>query len=366
MLEQNPMSHEQIKRLTGKRRTVRFYRSKGWHIRDTHPYRVKRYECFRCKTSFCYTSFKLSYGQRRSGINSKIFKLFTIGASNREISRQLSCSEHLIRGRLKRMFQWSLLRQTELLKNVRINEPITFDGLESFAGSQYDPNNIQQAIGKESLFIYDFNFCPLNRKGRMSAWQKIIRSEQDKTIGRYPPRAIRTSTKEIFMRLYERRQDQNSPLVLFTDEHFQYRRVVQKDLRGYKILHKTVSSKECRNYQNLIFPVNHADLMIRQHVAAFKRETISFSKTHERMIQKFTLFMVWKNFFRPQFVKPQKNNQKANIQTPAMALGICKKKFEFHEFFHLKRTIKQVPLNREWDHFFHEKPTYSRVLQKAA
>jgi hypothetical protein len=154
--------------------------------------------------------------------------------------------------------------------------------------------------------------------------------------------------------------------VLFTDEHFQYRRVVQKDLRGYKILHKTVSSKECRNYQNLIFPVNHSDVMIRHHVAAFKRETIAFSKTHERMIQKFTLFMVWKNWFRPQFVKQQKHNPKANTQTPAMALGICSKKLEFHEFFHLKRTTQQVPLNREWNHFFHEKPTYTRVLKGAA
>jgi hypothetical protein len=106
--------------------------------------------------------------------------------------------------------------------------------------------------------------------------------------------------------------------------------------------------------------------MIRQHIAAFKRETISFSKTHERMIQKFTLFMVWKNFLRPQFVKPQKHNPKANTQTPAMALGLAKKKLKFYEFFHLRRTLNQIPLNREWTSYYYEKPTYVRELKKAA
>jgi hypothetical protein len=345
----------------------RFYREKGWMRKVSYPYFVKRYRCIECKVSFCFNSFKLDYREKRWGLNSKIYRYELMGASNREIARQLNCSEHLVRGRLKKLAQWALIKQSERLEKFDgIVEPIAMDGLEAFAKSQYDPNNINQAIGRESLFIYDFNFCPLNRKGRMSERQKRIRNMKEITQGRYAPRAIRTSCKELFTRLYEMRRDLNAPLILLTDQHYQYRRAVTRDLAKLNIIHKTISSKRPRNYNNLIFPVNHSDLLIRHHIAAFKRETIAFSKTHERMIHKFILFMVHKNFMRPQFVKPHTRNTKANIESPAMALGLTDKILDFHEFFDIKRTLKQVPLNREWEHFYYERPTYEREKRKIA
>jgi hypothetical protein len=84
------------------------------------------------------------------------------------------------------------------------------------------------------------------------------------------------------------------------------------------------------------------------------------------MIQKFALFMVNKNFMRPQFVKPHKRNRKTNTHSPAMVLGITHKLLKFHEFFDLKRTLKQVPLNPEWNCFYREIPTYTRILKNLA
>jgi hypothetical protein len=345
---------------------IQFYRSKGWSKRDTFPHRVRRYKCKVCSHSFGLTSFKLDYRQKKPGLNPEIFSFFTVGASNREIGRRLNCSEHLVRGRLKTLAQWALLRQTELSSQHQINEPIVYDGLENFAKSQYEPNQIQHAIGKSTLFIHDFNFCPINRKGRMSAVQKKIRDYQYETIGRFPTSAIRISSCEIFRRLFEKRKDKNKPLVLCSDEHFQYRRAVQYDLKDCNIEHITISSKDYRNYMNLLFPVNHSDLLTRQHIAAFRRETIAFSKTHSRMIQKFALFMIWKNFLKPQVVKKQKINIKSNLQSPAMAAGLVDRILSFEGFFDQKRSLKQVPLNREWKCYYHEIPTYSRELKTAA
>lgn len=342
--------------------SIRFYWSNGWAKTECHPYRVRQFRCRFCQRSFRYTCFKLDYKEQKPGLNPKIFSYYFCGVSNREIARQIGTSEHLIRIRLKKMDQWSLVNQTYRTQNLKIDEPVVYDGLEAFAKSQYDPNNIQQAIGKKSLFIYDFNFAPLNRKGRMSPRQKRIRQMIEKEEGKYAPRAIRTSSAEIFARLYEKRVNPDKPLVIISDQHFQYRRAIEWDLKGLNIESIRISSKDTRNYQNLLFCVNHADLLIRQHVGAFSRETICFAKKHSRMVGKYALFMVWKNFFRPQFVKPHKRNPKCNVNTPAMELGLTKKPLEFHEFFDIKRTLKQVNLNREWKLFHEGKVPYLRSL----
>jgi hypothetical protein len=277
------------------------------------------------------------------------------------MGRMLNLSEHCVRNRLKKMAQWTLLKHAYLSQELKIEEPIVYDGLEAFAKSQYDPNQIQQAIGKDSLFIYDFNFIPLNRKGRMSPRQKRKRTEIEKREGRYLPRAIRVASREIFLRLYQRRKNEAIPQLLITDEHFQYWRAINWDLTSCKIKHIRISSKETRNYKNQLFAINHADLLTRQHIAAFRRETISFSKKHESMIQKYILFLGWKNYFRTQYVKSHKMDPQTNEQTPAMKLGICSKILEFHEFFDIRLTERQIPLNREWKCFYKEQPTYSRI-----
>ncbi|MEO5969078.1 MAG: hypothetical protein ABIQ95_04055 [Bdellovibrionia bacterium] len=341
---------------------VRFFWSNGWAKTQCHPYRVRMFRCRFCKRNFRYTFFKLDFREQRPGLNSKIFSYLTCGVSNREIARRLKTSEHLIRLRYKKLAQWALVKQTERTQNLKIKEPIVYDGLEAFADSQYDPNHIQQSIGKDSLFIYDFNFAPLNRKGMMSPRQKILRRIIEEKVGRYPPKSIRASTREIFARLYERRADPTQPLIIFSDEHFQYRRAIELDLKDQNIQQITTSSKQSRNYKNHLFSVNHADLLIRQHIGAFSRETICFSKTHARMVGKYTLFMVWKNFFRPQFVKPHKKKPQCNINTPAMELGLTQKPLEFYEFFDIKRSPKQIPLNREWNLFYEEKVPYARSL----
>jgi hypothetical protein len=339
-----------------------FFWSNGWAKTQCHPYRVRQFRCRFCRRSFRYTYFKLDYREQRPGLNSAIFSYLTCGVSNREIARRLKTSEHLLRLRFKKLVQWSLVKQTERTQILKIKEPIVYDGLEAFAGSQYDPNHIQQSIGKDSLFIYDFNFAPLNRKGSTTLRQKkLLRLMEDK-LGKYPPRAIRTSSREIFERLYQRRADTSLPLVIFSDEHFQYRRAIEIDLKDHNIQQIRVSSKKSRNYQNHLFSVNHADLLIRQHIGAFSRETICFAKKHARMVGKYTLFMVWKNFFRPQFVKPHKRKPKCNLNTPAMELGVTEKPLEFYEFFDIKRSPKQILLNREWHLFYQEKVPYGRSL----
>jgi hypothetical protein len=253
------------------------------------------------------------------------------------------------------------LFHSRITKSATISEPIAYDGLENFAKSQYEPNNINQAIGRESLFIYDFNFAPLNRKGRMSDRQKLKKEKLDLMLGRVPQFAIASSTRTLLKRLIKKVNPEHQKLILLSDQHYLYRRAV-KSLGSLKqsIDHQTVSSKAPRTYKSILFPINHADLLSRQNIKAFARETISFSKTHAAMVQKYTLFMVAKNYLRPQFTKTHKRDPTANTQSPAQKLGLTQRILKYGEIFGDKIFRLHVSLSDDWSLFFESKTPYER------
>jgi hypothetical protein len=315
--------------------------------------RRQRYRCQDCRHRFSEHASSIHFRLKKPdpALNSKIFQLCLEGMSIRRIARLLKISEHCVRIRLFRLSRQAFFFHSQLLSDWKINEAICFDGLENFAGSQYDVNNLQQALGFQSLFIYDFNLATMNRKGRMSDWQKRRLQEIEQEFGRYNPRSIRVATKVILSRLV-RKWGKKDPFHLISDEHFQYRRVVQNDLRDLRVQHETVSSKACRNFQNILFSVNHADLVIRQQLAPFSRETIAFSKTHAVMCQKYALFMVYKNFMAPQFTKLHVRRPEAHLKSPAQEIGLTSRLLNFEDiFFKLPNSKDEELLNDDWKCF---------------
>ena len=332
---------------------------KGWSrpIRCLDGRKRRRLKCPGCGLRCTDNIHKMHYRLRHKdpAMNSKVLDLSLNGLSNRKISRFLAISEHSVRIRIDRMARKALEFHHSTSHDLKITEPVAYDGLENFAGSQYDPNNINHAVGRNSLFIYDFNFAPLNRKGRISPWQKRRLRQLTTVHGRYNPQAIRISTCDLLKRLYVRRP-KNQVLFLLSDEHFQYRRALAEDLRFQNLEHQTISSKACRNYQNILFSVNHADLLIRQNIAAFARETISFSKTPGRMCHRYALFMVHKNYMCPQFTKKQSRREDANSKSPAERVGLCNRLLGFQDIFHLRSSPKNIlSMSSDWKSFWNAK-----------
>ena len=333
-----------------------FYRAYDWYSIKRYPYWYRRFQCKKCRKVFSYSYFKLEYFQKRYGENHQIFNLINSGLSKRATGRMVHASECLVRARVQKMARWALLRHAELVEAAKIDEPLVYDGLENFSWSQYDPNHIQHMIGKNSLFTYDFGFAPLNRKGKMSRAQRMKKRFLESRYGAYPKKAIRTNTKAVFERVYEKCTQE--PLVIHADQHFQYRRVVAKDLKALNIELITTPSKATRNFQNALFAVNHMDLLVRQNLAAFKRETIAFAKHPFGMIDQYVLQMIWKNTMRPMFTKPHKKDPRVNQRTPAMAIGLLKKRLAFHELFNFRRTPGQINLCEQWKQFYYRLNPY--------
>lgn len=315
--------------------------------------RRQRYACGACGKRFSDNFQLFGYRLKKSdpALNYKIFTLCLHGLSNRAIARLHFLSPNCVRRRIERLAQRALDFQAEKMSMLTIREAICFDGLENFAGSQYDPNNIQQAIGRDSLFIYDFNFAGMNRKGRTSPWQKLRLQQIVDEHGRFDPKAIRRATKIILQRLLEKRIP-NEPLQLLSDEHFLYRHAIADLPNPKDIEHTTISSKACRNFQNILFSVNHADLMIRQQLGAFARETISFSKTAGAMCQKYALYLVYKNYLVPQFTKKHVRRPEAHEQSPAQRLAIADRILRFADIFAERSLEAGSNLNEEWKEYW--------------
>ncbi len=315
--------------------------------------RRQRFKCGDCGRRFSHNVFSLSYRNKHwdPALNAKIFWDVLEGPSLRSTGRRHKVSEHCVRIRTWKLAVRGIYFQAIRLAGRKIGEGICVDGLENFAISQYDVNNINHAVGEDSLFIYDFNICTLNRKGRMSPWQRGRLAEIEGEHGRYDPKNIRKSVGVLFRRLHEQWGGKGL-MPLTTDEHFQYRRALRQDLSGLKFEHQTVSSKAVRNFQNILFPVNHADLVIRQKVGAFSRETICFSKTHVAMVHKYALFMIYKNFMAPQFTKRHVRRPLAHAQSPAQHIGLTDRILEFEEIFQSRDPLEHTcPLNEDWKHF---------------
>jgi len=342
----------------------KFFIRKGVVKREDGSTR-QRFKCRTCRCNFSDSVFSLNYRLRKRGhISARTFKGVVHNRSNRSLSRELGVSHSTICDRITRLAQHALLRHNAFINKMTIKEELAYDGLEAFAHSQYEPCNINQAIGADSLFCYLFNYAPMNRKGRISDRQLKYLARIECGEGRFNPRAIRTTSAEIFTEIVRRKDPSKENIILRSDDHFQYRRALARDLGESiraQIEHITVSSKATRNYKNILFPVNHADLLIRRKVAAMSRETICFAKKASRMMHKYILYMCYKNYMTAQCVKKQKTKRLSNVESPAMRLGLTKRLYRFHDFFSTRDPTPDLDaLPLDWKLLYQDDVAFKR------
>jgi transposase-like protein len=335
----------------------RFWKKDGMSALNRFPYASQRFKCKSCKGTFAASIFQVYYRQKVWGLNAEIFDRFEDGASKRSIARKIGHSERLVRTRMRNFARFAELKHAKLTGKLEIEEPIVYDGLENFSYSQYDPNNINQAVGKNSLFIYDFNLVVFNRKGRVSRRQQKEKKLLENKFGRYDFDGIRTATTRILRRLAGRAKGE---LTIHSDEHFQYRRSVNIDLKGLPILHLKTSAKRYRNFNNPLFAVNNIDIQVRQGVSSFKRETISFSKHEISMQDDYLLHAIYRNYLRPKFWGTHRSDPECSIKSPAMELGLTERILSFGEFFSDRIFPTQVELNEDAKARYQRKCTQSR------
>jgi len=277
-----------------------------WFVRDGH-YRsaahgpVQRFRCRHCGCRFSSQTFSIDYAVKRKVPYRRLFSLLISCAGIRDMGRILSVSPTCITNRISRLARQALAVHADLLSHLPLREQLVADGFESFAVSQYFPNNIQLLAAKDSQYWLFSDYAHLRRKGRMTAYQ----SRHNKQI---QPRFTlgRVTVYESFSQLIRTAllQLESSPLPqleLFTDRHRSYRKALD-DLRPQDrsaLVHHPCSSTAPRTVSNELFSVNYLDREIRKDLAEHTRETVQFARNAVNQMERLAVYRAYHNYFKP-------------------------------------------------------------------
>ena len=292
---------------------------KSWYVKNGFftSYRsgpVQRYKCRVCGRGFSSETFSIDYFTKLK-LPYKIIMDHLITASGiRDLSRLLKVSCSTITNRIARLARQSMAIHAELCSDLSLKEDLVADGFESFTRSQYFPNNIQLLIAKESQFWLVSDYAHLRRKGRMTALQKkrnetmkVYASINNVTVYRSFTNIVNTALA------LESHSDKDS-ITLYTDEHSQYKRVMDllSEKERSRLKHVRISSKKARTLSNPLFAVNYADREIRKDCSDHTRQTVQWAKNTANAMDRLAIYRTHHNFLKPYRINGNTWQQKTH------------------------------------------------------
>ena len=321
--------------------------SRTWFVRDGHYQsalhgRIQRFRCRECGVHFSSQTFSLDYGVKRRISYHTLFKNLITSSGIRDMGRSCNASPHCITNRISRLARQALAIHAELMAYLVLGEDLVADGFESFAVSQYFPNNIQILAGKESQFWIYSDYAHLRRKGRMTDYQKkrnAILQEQF-THGRVTVYESFEELVRIVLILLERTE--TSDVQLFTDCHQSYIRVMKNlsETERSRLIHRLCSSQLPRTVTNELFSVNYLAREIQKDLAEHTRETVQFGRNVVNQMERLAVYRAYHNYFKPFRIGGGKEEElthaeKAGIPTEAV-------RREVKTFFTQRRFLSRI------------------------
>jgi transposase-like protein len=312
---------------------------RGYYVRLTPPHRIPRYQCRHCRRTFSRQTFCTTYWLKRPDLQPLILELSVGAMANRQIARALKCAPATVDLQLARLGRHCYLFQRHLLNQASPPDDIVIDGLATFEHSQYFPFELLAAVDNQSSFIEHFTDAPLRRSGGMTVVQKAKRARLEAEHGRPDPKAVEKGMREVLtVTLKEAKQ-----ATVRSDLHQAYPR----SMRGLdcQIEHRQTSSLARRDRRNELFEINALDSFIRHSRADHRRETIAFAKRRQGAVDRFAVFVVWKNFVKLRW-------EKRCRATPAMLRGLVDRVLEVGEVLAGRLFPGRVELPPRWVEYY--------------
>lgn len=278
----------------------RWYRKRGFYHTNSGG-TIQRYECRGCGRSFSTQTFSIDYMTKKRLSYKRIHTHLVTCSGMRDIARDLKVSPSTILNRISRLARQSVAVHCDLSSRIISFEALAADGFESFAVSQYFPNNIHLLAGSESQFWYATDYAHLRRKGRMTKTQKRKNARLQNAFI-----SGRTTIYSSFTRILEAidriaRGSGLEAVTLCTDEHVQYRRVIAAFRASLTVFlrHLTIPSQLARTVLNLLFAVNYLDREIRKDCAEHVRETMKYARNVSNSLERLALYRFYHNYMKP-------------------------------------------------------------------
>ena len=281
----------------------------GFHSRRIPPLCVQRFTCRHCNRSFSSQTFSTTYWLKRPDVLEALLTKTVGGMANRQSGIDIKAAPTTINRQLSRLGRHCLLFHRKMLDGTPPPAEIAVDGFETFELSQYYPTHFHIAIEPETSFFNHFTDSELRRKGRMTSAQKKRRQQLERRFGRPDPKAVETDMGELVTTVLSGA----SEATIRSDLHKAYPRAFKR--LSCEVTHRTVSSKDHRDRNNLLWDINRADRMIRHSQSGHMRETLSWPKRRQCASERLAIFVVWWNYGRKRWVK-------GRHESPAMLRGL--------------------------------------------
>lgn len=255
------------------------------------------------------------------------------GMSIRAMGRFFNCSPNTISCKISILARQASVLMSEIHQEVKLSENLTADGFESFAVSQYFPNNFNMLVGKKSQYVYHFDYVQLRRKGRMTEYQKKKAAKLRKKWHLKENNEL-IGFMEIEQKIVELAM--NTPglnqLTVFTDEKREYRQCLSfdKPVPGYEgnlfmLNQKRINSRKHRDLRNELFPVNYIDREIRKDLAEHHRETVCFARNVNSSVSRMMVYIMHHNFFKPYRLNGGRSCQCSHAEAAGIKRELYKK-----------------------------------------
>ena len=326
------------------------YQCRGLREIARAPGIVRRFLCKTCGRSFSSSVFFDCYRRRRPSIPDAVFRGYCEGQSARQIARTTGLGLKYVQLLLRWMARQGLLFHLSQLERLEghLEEDVTFDGLRTFAGSQWEPGDLNTAVAAEALFWLDVDYAGRRRGGRMTPKQKQIDAERVKRLGKPPRGVCARKCREAFRRL-ARLPAEGRTLTILSDDDQPTAQAVKQLSGSLRIRHGTISSKVWRELPgHPLWAVNHEHRLARHGKKNHTRETLAFSKTAAGLMNRALLYMVWRN---NQKGVSERSPELSRV-TPAMKLGLEERPLSTEDIFHRRLFPLRQGLPQElWPHY---------------
>lgn len=267
------------------------FRKDGFHYRSTgkkDP--IQRFRCRACGKRFHGTYGKLTYRQKKPGINAKFMKIYNSGVSLRRtafllgVNRKTLANRILTHGRHFRQAHEKLIKETNYFWGARFS----FDEMESKIGSKYYPVSIAIAVNEDSGRIIDIQVARMPLKGR------VLEAAQ---------REGETIPKQVDQRDFARTNVltavsivSNGRAEIITDGLPAYKSIIsQTNKESTHLIASRIASDEGGHDNDPMFWLNHVCARIRADMARMGRRSWTFSRSLKALQAHLDMFMEFFN-----------------------------------------------------------------------
>jgi transposase-like protein len=337
------------------RRTPGFrFRRLGFYT-TSRRWRIPRFRCLTCRSTFSRQSFAVSYYCKRPELLIPVAAGLVAGSAHRQIARSAGCAPSTVNRMAARLGRHAILMlaraRSELLGTV--DEPLVLDHFETFEATQDYPFGVGTLVGSRTWFVYDLDPAAHRRTGTITVAQRqrLAQRPARQARGGYLGSSRRMVTRMLALARCGR------PVILRGDGHAAYDRAAADPPARHRVRLErypnpprgpkgSKRSPEARLRDARLFPVDLLHKIVRHSMAHQRRETIAFGRRLNAVMERFFLMAVWRNFVQ------RKSERRRWSATPAIEAGLTDAPWPWSRVLSRRLFPARTPTPATWSFLY--------------